>query len=73
MSTTYSVLFVPFLVRLRLLEITSSQPNYYIYIYSNRNSQTTSTKCQYHAAASNPKWYISGIYIYIYIYIYSVP
>lgn len=21
-----------------------------------RNSQTTSTKCQYHAAASNPKW-----------------
>jgi len=22
-----------------------------------RNSQTTSTKCQYHAAASNPKWW----------------
>ena len=22
----------------------------------NKNSQTTSTKCQYHAAASNPKW-----------------
>lgn len=23
-----------------------------------RNSQTTSTKCQYHAAASNPKWWL---------------
>src|SRR5215475_4506676 len=22
-----------------------------------RNNQTTSTKCQYHAAASNPKWW----------------
>jgi hypothetical protein len=22
----------------------------------NKNSQTTSTKCQYQAAASNPKW-----------------
>lgn len=22
-----------------------------------RNSHTTSTKCQYHAAASNPKWW----------------
>lgn len=22
----------------------------------NRNSHTTSTKCQYHEAASNPKW-----------------
>lgn len=22
-----------------------------------KNNQTTSTKCQYHAAASNPKWW----------------
>jgi len=23
-----------------------------------KNNHTTSTKCQYHAAASNPKWWI---------------
>lgn len=23
----------------------------------NKNNQTISTKCQYHAAASNPKWW----------------
>lgn len=27
------------------------------YINVNKNNHTTSTKCQYHAAASNPKWW----------------
>ena len=27
------------------------------YIEKNKKSQTTSTKCQYHALASNPKWW----------------
>lgn len=30
------------------------EPHQYSEIY--RNNQTTSTKCQYQAAASNPKW-----------------
>jgi len=50
-----------------------------------KNSQTTSTKCQYQAAISNPKWwfdekcsvvcvciYIHTSYIYIYIYIFNI-
>lgn len=28
------------------------------YTTENKNNQTTSTKCQYHAAASNPKWWL---------------
>lgn len=30
------------------------EPHQYTVI--NKNNHTTSTKCQYHAAASNPKW-----------------
>lgn len=28
------------------------------YIDTNKNNHTTSTKCQYHAAASKPKWWV---------------
>ena len=31
-----------------------------MYMAANKNSQTTSTKCQYHAAASKPMW-LSGV------------
>lgn len=31
----------------------------------NRKSQTTSTKCQYHAAASNPKWWLDVKWYFI--------
>ena len=38
----------------RLLDDYSIPPHQYT--TQNKNSHTTSTKCQYHAAASNPKW-----------------
>lgn len=38
-----------------LIPFFSYDPHQYIHTY--RNSQTTSTKCQYHAAASKPKWW----------------
>lgn len=31
------------------------------YIKVNKNNHTTSTKCQYHAAASKPKWWVDDI------------
>ena len=38
-----------------LIPLFSYDPHQYIHTY--KNSQTTSTKCQYQAAASNPKWW----------------
>mgnify|MGYP005734268297 CR=1 FL=1 len=37
-------------------------PNYdpQMYMAANKNNHTTSTKCQYHAAASKPMW-LSGV------------
>ncbi len=31
----------------------------------NKNNQTTSTKCQYHAAISNPMWWVWEIFFLI--------
>ena len=34
------------------------------YTVTNKNNHTTSTKCQYHAAASNPKWWVLVKWLY---------